>query len=104
MIDPKSTKRTEDRAPEPECICIITDLAELKPETLITEAGIARMFERCTRSVKRAVEKGELPAPCKMFGMNIWTVEVLNRHIAKRLTEAAEAAENEAHMIADPDL
>ena len=40
---------------------IIETFGDMKPETLITEAGLARIFHRDPMSVKRAVERGELP-------------------------------------------
>jgi hypothetical protein len=68
---------------------VIAALGDMKSRTVITEEGIARLFGRCTTTVKRAVERGELPPPCRLFGQNTWTVGVLMGHIENRLEEAA---------------
>ena len=72
---------------------VIAALGELKPRTVISEEGVARLFSRCITSVKRAVERGELPPPCRLFGGNVWTVESVLRHIEARLEEAAQERE-----------
>jgi hypothetical protein len=78
---------------------IIVGLGELTPMTLITEEGIARLFGRHVVSVKRAVQRGELPPPCRLFGVNVWTVGLLIRHIERRLEQAARDAEKDAKRI-----
>ena len=69
---------------------IITALGE--PDAVITEAGLAKLFGRCTVSVKRAVERGELPPPVRLFGQNTWTVGVISAHLEHRLKMAAKEA------------
>ena len=80
---------------------IIAALGELKPGAIITEEGVARLFNRHVASVKRAVQRGELPPACRLFGSNIWTVGVLVRHIESRLEKAAKDAERAARKIAE---
>jgi hypothetical protein len=79
---------------------IISVLGELKPAAIITEEGLARLFNRHVASVKRAVQRGELPLPTRLFGQNVWTVGTLIRHIENRLDQAAKDAERTAHRIA----
>lgn len=79
---------------------IIALLGELKPGAILTEAGVARLFNRHVASVKRAVQRGELPPPCRLFGGNAWTAGALVRHIEKRLEEAARDAERMARKFA----
>ena len=71
----------------------IGSLGDLKPGTVITEEGIATLFNRHVTSVKRAVQRGELPPPCKLFGGNVWTARSIIRHIERRLAEEASEAE-----------
>ena len=68
---------------------VIAELGELQPGAVVTEEGIARLFDRCPTSVKRAVERGELPPPIRLFGGNAWTAGVLVAHFEQRLAEAA---------------
>jgi hypothetical protein len=79
---------------------IIALLGELKPGAVLFEEGLARLFDRHPASIKRAVQRGELPPPCRLFGGNAWTAGVLVRHVEKRLEEAAREAEKLAQKLA----
>jgi len=72
---------------------IISELGELPAGAVITEQGLAKIFDRHKVSIKRAVERGELPPSIKLFGEQIWTVKVLLEHLGKRLDEAKKEAE-----------
>jgi len=78
---------------------IIATLAMLHPNAIVTEEGIAHLFNRHVVSVKRAVERGELPPPCHLFGSRVWTAGILIRHIERRLEQAAKEAEKDAKRI-----
>ena len=79
---------------------IIAVLGELKPAAIITEEGVARLFNRHVASVKRAVQRGELPPSIPLFGQNVWTVGILIRHIESRLDQAAKDVERSTRKIA----
>ena len=78
---------------------IIAALGELKPGAIITEEGVAHLFHRHVVSVKRAVQRGELPPPCRLFGVSVWTVGALVRYIERRLEQAAQEAERDAQRM-----
>jgi|SRR5262245_53768759 len=78
---------------------IIAALGELQPSAIVTEEGVARLFNRHIVSVKRAVERGELPPPCRLFGAKVWTVGSLIRYIEQRLDRAAQQAERETQRM-----
>lgn len=67
-------------------------LGDLGADTVIDEAGLARMFGKCRTSIKRAVARGELPAPVKMFGQCCWTADALAAHIRARMEKAQKDA------------
>ena len=71
-----------------ESLGLVAELGNLNPKSVIFESGLAKMFGRHATSVKRAVERGELPQPTRLFGQNAWTVEVITDHITTRLSEA----------------
>ena len=73
---------------------VIEELGSLSPKSIISEEGVARIFSRHAASVKRAVDRGELPPPVRIFGKSIWTVEAITEHIAKRLARAADQRES----------
>ena len=72
---------------------VIAALGELQPGAVVTEEGVAQLSGRCAASVKRAVARGELPPPTRMFGSSAWTVGVLVGHIENRLHQAAAEAQ-----------
>jgi hypothetical protein len=78
---------------------VIATLAVLHPSAIVTEEGVAHLFSRHVVSVKRAVERGELPPPCHLFGSRVWTAGILIRHIERRLEQAARDAEKDAKRI-----
>jgi hypothetical protein len=71
---------------------VIAPLGEMPPGTIVTEEGLAQLFKRHVVSVKRAVERGELPPPCRLFGARVWTAGALIRYIEHRLDNAAREA------------
>jgi hypothetical protein len=79
---------------------IIALLGQLGSGAIITEEGIGRLFGRHADSVKRAVDRGELPTPVKMFGKPTWTVGILLNHINARLAKAATEADQEQRRLA----
>jgi len=72
---------------------IFTEFASLDDAAIITESGLATLFHRHPISIKRAVERGELPPPTKLMGKPIWTAGSIRCHIEQRLE--AERHENQ---------
>ena len=67
---------------------IVSALGDLPPDAVITEDGLAKMFCRHRASIRRAVERGELPPAVKLFGKPCWTIRAIRDHMAKRLEQA----------------
>jgi len=79
---------------------VVSALGKLPPGTIINEATVAHIFKRqSVTTVKRAVKRGELPPPCKLFGDNVWTISKLLGFIENRLVEAARQAEELAAAV-----
>jgi hypothetical protein len=72
---------------------IIKELGELPPDAVISEEALARIFSRHRVSIKRAIERRELPPSVRLFGEPIWTVRALREHLSKRLEAARKEAE-----------
>jgi hypothetical protein len=79
---------------------IIAILGDLGPGTVINEEALATLFQRSPSSVKRAVDKGELPEPVRLFAQPTWTVRVLVDHLEKRLRKAAQRREERELSLA----
>jgi len=85
---------SEDRAG----LCI-DELARWPAGTLLDEQRLADVFDCHTATVKRAVKRGELPAPVRMFGRPCWTAGAIIRHVEARLEAAQQEAEREAARL-----
>jgi hypothetical protein len=74
---------------------IFKELGELSPGAVISEQGLAKIFSRHKVSIKRAVERGELPPSVRLLGEPVWTIKSLQDHLNKRM----EAAQKEADRM-----
>ena len=72
---------------------IIRELGDLPAEAVVSEQALAKLFDRHRVSIKRAVERGELPPSVRLFGEPVWTVRALREHLAKRLDAAMKESE-----------
>jgi hypothetical protein len=79
---------------------IVKALGELAPGAILSEVEVARIFKRHPASVKRAVKRGELPPPVRLFGKPTWTAGAILAHLEARLEAAKQEAEREAARIA----
>jgi len=79
---------------------IVKDLAELPSGAIIGVEALAQMFNRCSKSIERAVERGEFPQPIRILGKRCWTAGVIQEHITNRLKSAQQKAKKEGERIA----
>ena len=80
---------------------VISLLGQLGASAVITEEALANLFGRHVTSVKRAVQRGELPRPARLFGGNAWTVGAIIRHLEARMESAAKEAEQTSRRLAN---
>ncbi len=66
---------------------------KLEDGALVTESALAEVFGKHPVSIRRAVERGELPPPVRLMGKPVWTAGAIRRHLDLRLKEAAKEAE-----------
>jgi predicted DNA-binding transcriptional regulator AlpA len=78
---------------------IVTALGNIPSESLVTEAGLAGIMGKSRDSIRRAIDRGELPPPVRIFGKPTWTAGVIVRHIEERLAEAAQRADDDRERI-----
>ena len=83
---------------------IIRRLGDLPPGTVINEDALAKMFGRCQVSIKRAIQRGELPPPVKLLGMPVWTAEKLLSHLNARLDKALKEEERTRKKFQDLEI
>ncbi len=93
--DPKSAERGKHNNKHG----IITVLAELPESSIVSEEALARILDRHQVSIKRAVERGELPPPIRLLGAPVWTVGSILRHFEGRLESAKKEAASTARRF-----
>ena len=91
----EAPKATGDEA----TFSVIRELGDLPSAAILSEADLARIFKRHPATIKRAVQRDELPPPIKMFGKPCWMVGAIVAHIETRLEAAKKDAERAATRI-----
>jgi hypothetical protein len=71
-------------------VCV--EFATLPPDAHIDMVSVARILKRSTKSVQRAVRRGDLPAPFKFLGKLTWTAGVIVEHIREKQRDALQVA------------
>ena len=81
---------------------LMTTLAILPKDAIISEQQFAQLFRRHITSVKRAIQRGELPPSVPLLNEQVWTVGVILAHLNARLeaerAAAAQAARRVQHL------
>jgi len=78
----------------------IRALAKMPADTILDLAQTAAVFGKCPMSIKRAVWRGELPKPIKLFRRQVFYAGHILEHLRHRLNEAAAKAEKERRRLA----
>ncbi len=71
---------------------VITALADLPPDGVLDVNTLAHMLGRCSKTIQRAVRRGELPQPVKFMGKRVWLVKTILEHLESRQKEAMKEA------------
>jgi predicted DNA-binding transcriptional regulator AlpA len=79
---------------------LVDSLARLPAGTLLDECQLAALLGCHRMSIKRGVQRGELPAPVRLLGRSTWTAGRLIQYIDARLDAAEADAERERARIA----
>jgi hypothetical protein len=85
---------------KPDLPGVYAALGALPGGAIVFEEGLAKMLHKHPVSIKRAVARGELPRPMRLFGKPAWTAGALVRHLEAKLAEAAREAEQERGRLA----
>jgi predicted DNA-binding transcriptional regulator AlpA len=72
---------------------LLYSLACLPERTLIDDARLASILQVCSCTIKRMVQRSELPPPIRMSGHPVWFAGTILEHIQKRLEAARKDAE-----------
>ena len=77
----------------PQPVEIITELAKLEPRTLITRAGLAKMFQVTEDTIKNMVCRGELPPPVILAKRPTWMAGRILEFIDRQMEIVARKAQ-----------
>ena len=86
----KTEKENIDGRNEPGLL--VYELARLPEKTIMDESRLASIFQITPRTLRRMVQRAELPPPISLGGRSVW----LSDRVLSYLNTAAELAEKEA--------
>ena len=81
-------------------IGVIREIGDLPPGAVLDVKALAQILHRHPESVRRAVRRGELPRPTRLFSRDVWTVGRILAHIEAREAEAEKQAARERARLA----
>ena len=82
---------------------ILTALAELPHDTLLTVNALARLLGRCEKTIARAVNRGELPPPIRFLGKRQWVVGTILEHLRGMQETAIRQSKDDRRKLARHD-
>ncbi|HBC89308.1 MAG TPA: hypothetical protein DCZ94_20395 [Lentisphaeria bacterium] len=71
---------------------LVDELAKLPEKTIMDEGKLASILKISTRTLRRLVQRAEIPPPISLGGRSVW----LSDRILAYLNTSAEQAEKEA--------
>lgn len=89
-MEPEKQEAEGDQEQSHDLPGVVAEFGELKDGAILFEEGLARLLHRHPVSIKRAVERGELPQPCRLLGRNAWTVGAVLHFLEERQGQAAK--------------
>jgi hypothetical protein len=75
---------------------ICQDLATLPANAHLDMRALAKILKRSTKSIERAVRRGDLPKPFRFMGKCVWLAGVIVEHLKAKQAAALETAERQA--------
>ncbi|MFC1707598.1 helix-turn-helix transcriptional regulator [Planctomycetota bacterium] len=72
---------------------------ELPDDAIVNEEGLAAVFGKHRKSIKRAVNRGELPPPFRFMGQPAWRVASIREHFAKAEAKVEKEAARRARLV-----
>jgi len=78
---------------------VVEDLGRLPDGAILYEADLARIFGRHPATIRRAIQRRELPPGVRLLGRPAWTAGSILTHIEERLDRAKREVEKDALRI-----
>lgn len=71
----------------------LVSLSDYPDSTMFSNIELGEIIGRSTRSIQRAVERGELPPPTRLFGKAVWMAGQIRKHVESSLEAKAKERE-----------
>ena len=78
---------------------VITDFAELKPGTLVNVTFVADALGVSERTVRRMVQRHQLPPPISFGNASLWLIEHLLDYVSSASEDKMREAKNERKRL-----
>ena len=82
---------------KPSGIC--HDIATLPADAQIDMRALGKMFGRSTKSIQRAIRRGDLPRPFRFMGKCVWLAGTIIEHLRSKQQAALEKAAKHAKRL-----
>lgn len=78
---------------------ICRDIASLPATAHIDQRALAKVLGRSTKSIQRAIRRGDLPRPFRFMGKCVWLVGSIIEHLQAKQKAALEKAVRHAKQL-----
>ncbi len=78
---------------------LIDDLARLPEKAIVDEKRLATMLRVTTRTIRRMIDRLELPPPVRMRGRSVWFAGLVLSYIEEKAMQSARAASRRAASL-----
>lgn len=72
---------------------VYVEIARLPDRAIVTEEALSRMLSVTCRTVRRMVQRNEIPPPVALAGKAVWFVGNILEHIQKRVERLTQKTE-----------
>jgi len=69
---------------------IHTEFTSLPASAHVDMRGVARLLKRSTKSIQRAIQRGDLPKPFRFMGKCVWLAGVIVQHLESKQKAALQ--------------
>lgn len=104
-MDDKNVTADDDQAPKPQgdeataAAGVLDELARLPEKAILNEAALALALHVAPRTLRRMVNRWQLPPPVRLGGRSVWFAGRVLAHIEAAAIRAEKDAEKDARKF-----
>lgn len=69
---------------------VCTEFTSLPASAHLDMRGVAKLLKRSTKSIQRAIQRGDLPKPFRFMGKCVWLAGVIVQHLESKQKAALQ--------------